>query len=333
MNKKFVNELNIGEKINDLFAITNANLSPFRPESGKLGSFLRCNISDRTGSLLAVMWENGEEAFSKIKNADVVVQIQGTVGQYRGETQVMIERLDIVDEANIDPTWFLAQSPRPLREMITALKKLVVQIKSGPLSWLINSLFQDEAFYRAFIQAPAAKGIHHAYLSGLLEHSLETAVFANTIAAQYPQYINRDLLLTGAILHDCGKIQEYSWKGVAISLTDEGKLFGHLVLGARLLEAQMAKRPDFPADLKQELLHMILAHHGIQEWGSPEPPKTVNAYALHHADYLSAQIAHFQNVLDTSSEQDGWTTKDYILGRSVYKGFLESGPSLRHSAI
>ncbi|HKM39425.1 MAG TPA: HD domain-containing protein [bacterium] len=320
---RYISSLKVGERIKDYFVATGATLTPFRPESGKRGSFLRLTLSDRTGSLPAIMWEGGERAFSQLGTEGTGVQIKGNVGQYRGDLQLVVEEITIADESSLQPAWFLPSSPRPLPTMEKELRAVINEVKSAPLSRLLEIIFDDEDFYRAFVQAPAAKMIHHAYLSGLLEHTLETVGFAVAIANQYPHYINRDLLLTGALLHDSGKIFEYSWEGLSFTITDEGRLFGHIVLTARLVEKTIASIKGFPTALRHELIHMILAHHGIEEWGSPRPPKTINAFALHHADYLSCELDHFQGLLQRGGgSKDNWTTMDRKLGRSVFSGFL-----------
>lgn len=323
MKRCFIKDFSVGERIDDCFVAVDATLNPFRPESGRSGRFLRFTIVDRTGSLPAIMWENGEAVFQYLESGNTLVQVRGNVGQYRGEPQVVVESVQIVEENDVDPSWFLPKSPRPLQEMLSELKQVVLSIKTHPLSGLLTNMFQDEAFYQAFIEAPAAKSVHHAYLGGLLEHSLETVAFAEVIADQFPKYVNRELLITGALIHDCGKIKEYSWhKG--IDVTNTGRLFGHIVFGAEIVNDYWPLPEPKPApEIKCELLHMVLSHHGCQEWGSPQPPKTINAFALHHADYLSAQIEHFQGVLGgTDKRHNCWTAKDFILGRRLYRGFL-----------
>ncbi|MGI6129271.1 MAG: 3'-5' exoribonuclease YhaM family protein [bacterium] len=319
--KRYVNQLQVGEKVQDVFVASDAALIPFRPDSGKSGSFMRFSLSDQSGSLPAIMWEGGELVFPQLKQG-VVVQIQGNVGQYRGQLQIIVERLELEPGA-VDPACFLPQTSRSRSAMEQELRIALKKVQLPALRSLLSDLFEDRAFYQAFTQAPAAKRIHHAYLGGLLEHTLETVFFAEAIFAQYPQYINRDLLLTGALLHDCGKILEYNWQGLAVNLTDDGKLFGHLVLGAKLVDERINRYPQFPSSLRQELIHMILAHHGTEEWGSPQPPKTVNAFALHQADFLSAELSHFQSVLQKAEESDAkWSVMDRKLGRSLYRGFL-----------
>lgn len=319
--KHYIRQLQLREKIDDYFVATDATLIPFRPGSGKNGSFMRLTLSDCSGSLPAIMWEGGERVFPQLKG-NAVVRIQGSVGQYRGEMQVIVDRLEIT-KGRVNPAYFLPQAPRSQQDMQRELGMAIDQVQLKPLRVLLDDLFGDQFFYQAFTEAPAAKSIHHAYLGGLLEHTLETFAFASAIAARYPEYINRDLLLTGALVHDCGKILEYQWQDLAVSLTDAGKLFGHLVLGAKLVEEKITRHPGFPPALKQELLHMILSHHGIEEWGSPQPPKTINAFALHHADFLSAEINHFQGLLAKAEESELlWTAVDKKLGRSVYRGFL-----------
>lgn len=319
--KRYINKLQLGEKIDDYFVATDATLISFRPDSGRSGSFMRLTLGDRSGSLPAIMWEGGEQIFPQLKRS-TMVRIRGSVGQYRNELQVVVDRLEIA-EGTVSPESFLPQAPRSQLDMLQELRIALDLVQLEALHSFLIDLFDDHVFYQAFIEAPAAKNIHHAYLGGLLEHTLETFAFAKAIADHYPQYINRDLLLTGALLHDCGKIVEYNWDGLVFDLTDDGKLFGHLVLGAKLIEERLTNRPGFPRALKQELIHMILAHHGTEEWGSPQPPKTINAFALHHADLLSAELNHFQGLLTRAEEADVlWTAVDRKLGRSLYRGFL-----------
>lgn len=321
VKQQFTSRLKPGDQVDDYFVALDPCLRTFKSGNGKNGMYLRLTLRDREGSLPAVMWEGGEAVYPGLKG-NPVVKVQGSVSRYHGELQVVIESITTAEGA-ADPADFLPTSPRARADMEAELATCLAEIRSEPLRWLLQAFFGDPAFFAAFSTSPAAKNIHHAYVSGLLEHTLETVRFARTIAECYPAYINRDLLLTGALLHDCGKIAEYRVEGLGFTLTDAGKLFGHLVLGAQMVEKRLAARPDFPLALKQELLHMVFSHHGSQEWGSPQPPKTINAFALHHADYLSAELSHFQEVLASGAEgREPWTATDRKLERSIYLGFL-----------
>lgn len=320
LKQQFTARLRPGERVEDYFVACEPQLRPFRNGGGRSGNFLRLTLRDREGALPAVLWDGAEAVYPRLKG-NPVVKVRGSVGSYQGELQVVVEAVELVAKGP-DPDYFLPSAPRPRAAMEQELTACRAEIQSEALSWLLEAFFGDPEFYAAFTRAPAAKSIHHAYVGGLLEHTLETAYFARAIAARFPAYINRDLLLTGALLHDCGKVQEYRVEGLGFTLTDAGRLFGHLVLGARLVEERLAARPDFPTILKEELLHMILAHHGSQEWGSPQPPKTITAFALHHADFLSAELNHFQGLLQAGVNEEGWTAADRKLERSVYLGFL-----------
>lgn len=320
LKQQFTARLQPGERVDDYFVACEPALRSFRNGGGRSGSFLKLTLRDREGSLPAVLWEGAEAVYPRLRG-NPVVKVRGSVGTYQGELQVVVEALEPARE-ELDPGNFLPSSPRPRPEMEKELAACLAAIENEPLRWLLSAFFADPAFYNAFARAPAAKNIHHAYIGGLLEHTLETVYFARAIAQRYPAYINRDLLLTGALLHDCGKVEEYRVEGLGFTLTAAGRLFGHLVLGARMVEERLAPRNDFPAALKEELLHVILAHHGSQEWGSPQPPKTITAFALHHADFLSAELNHFQGVLQAGVNEEGWTAADRKLERSVYLGFL-----------
>ncbi|MDK2855840.1 MAG: 3-5 exoribonuclease [Bacillota bacterium] len=320
VKRQFTARLKPGDEVEDYFVAAEPVLRPFRNGSGRSGSFLRLLLKDREGALPAVLWEGAEMVYPKL-GGNPVVKVRGSVNRYQGELQVVLEAITPTEE-ELDPAYFLPCSPRPREEMEAELAARLAEVRLVPLSELLAAFFGDPTFFAAFTRAPAAKSIHHAYVGGLLEHTLETVHFAATIAARYPAYINRDLLLTGAFLHDCGKIIEYRIEGLAFTVSDAGRLFGHLVLGARMVEERIASCSNFPPNLKEELLHMILAHHGSEEWGSPQPPKTINAYALHLADYLSAEMNHFEGLIRAAGGTEGWTAVDKKLERSVYLGFL-----------
>ncbi|MGI6605336.1 MAG: 3'-5' exoribonuclease YhaM family protein [bacterium] len=318
VKRQYTSQLRLGDQVDDFFVLTEAVLRPL-----KTGDrfFLRCNLRDRFGSVPAVMWEGAEGLYPTLRG-NPVVKVRGNVNSYNGALQVVLDGITLCQE-RLDPGYFLPVSTRPRQEMERELVSAVAEVRSEPLSWLLKTFFADPEFCARFSQAPAGKSIHHAYVGGLLEHTLETVHFARAIAVCYPNYINKDLLLTGALLHDCGKIHEYCVDGMAFGLTDEGRLFGHLVLGSRMVEEKLREKPDFPLSLQRELLHMILSHHGKEEWGSPQPPKTFNAFALHHADYLSAELNHFHSlVVHAEANRELWTATDRKLERSVYLGFL-----------
>jgi 3'-5' exoribonuclease len=200
--------------------------------------------------------------------------------------------------------------------MARHLDEVVTSVRQPHLAKLLGSFFGDAEFKRLYLEAPAAKRVHHAYLGGLAEHSLEVAELVLTIA-RFSQNMDRDLAVTAALLHDLGKIKEYSYRRV-IDLTDDGRLVGHTVLGYHMLLSRIGELQGFPQDLAQRLLHAILAHHGQMEWGAPVVPQTVEAAAVHHADLLSSRIKQFDQLAAGSEEANArWSAYDSSLGRSV----------------
>ncbi|MCP4387623.1 MAG: HD domain-containing protein, partial [Gammaproteobacteria bacterium] len=167
-------------------------------------------------------------------------------------------------------------------------------------------------------QAPAARRIHHAYLGGLLEHTLEVLQLCNTVLDIYPK-IDRSLLLTGALLHDIGKLREYVWD-FDLDYSTEGRLLGHIVMTDEMITDALAGMPEFPPELILRLRHMLLSHHGRHEWGSPRRPKTLEAIALHHIENLDAQINRFHLLIQSAPTGEPWTTYDRLLGRHLYAG-------------
>jgi 3'-5' exoribonuclease len=302
--------------------VTEKALCPFQDAARAGAQFLRLQLYDKTGTIQAVMWEQAAEGYRCC--ADVpIVRVRGKVTSYRDQPQLVVEGIWSVDPLQVNLEDFQATSARSRRDMVAELQQLVEELENNYLRALIQSFLDDRQFLVAFANSPAAKAIHHAYIGGLLEHTLETVSICKELARLYPQFIDLDLLLSGAILHDIGKIKEYDAQKINFEVTDMGKLLGHIIIGAQMVAETIKTLEGFPPFLATELLHMIISHHGKREWGSPEPPKTMNAFALHHADYLSAQISHFSQVVvkhrDSGSQ---WTPFDGKLERSVYLGFL-----------
>ena len=200
--------------------------------------------------------------------------------------------------------------------MLETIQAFLDNIGNSLLSSLAKVFYEDREFLQQFSQSPAARRIHHAYLHGLLEHTVELLKLANTVIEIYPQ-MDADLLITGILLHDIGKVREYSWE-LDIDYTDEGRLLGHIVIADEMISNAIRQLPDFPEDLALTLRHMLVSHHGRYEWGSPRRPKTLEAIALHHLENLSAQINRFSLILENRLPGEDWTTYDRLLRRQLY---------------
>jgi 3'-5' exoribonuclease len=185
---------------------------------------------------------------------------------------------------------------------------------------LLHAFFHDEKIAALFKKAPAAKGFHHVYIGGLLEHTLSVIRLLDQLAHYY-EGINRDLLITGGLLHDIGKIYEYSYDSI-FDYSDQGRLIGHIVIGIEMLDTKIASLEDFPEHLAMELRHLVLSHHGTHEFGSPKRPKTLEALIVHHIDDLDAKVNAFQEFIEDSSDNDDsrWTPFHKLLERFIYKG-------------
>ncbi len=323
MKKQMINNLRIGDEVETQALVLEANLHAFAAPHRSGEYFLKLILGDVSGRVKAVMWDppTGEDAVRQ----DDIVFVRGTVGEYHGP-QVVVSDLRKLDPLKVNRSFFQPVSERDKDQMIAELKEVIQKEISDPhLKALLHRFFSDEEFADRFALAPAARTIHHNYVSGLLEHTLEVIALCRNQAALYPQKINLDLLLTGAILHDIGKIEEYHQESLSFDFTDRGKLIGHISIGKEMLGQRLEGLSDFPQALRLELDHMILSHHGVRDWGSPEVPKTINAFALFHADMLSARLNQFTIIMDKHVPSSGdWTEWDRFLERSIYVPPIES---------
>jgi 3'-5' exoribonuclease len=207
--------------------------------------------------------------------------------------------------------------------MFAELLVIVEQIQTPCLKDLLLAFFRDEQIVKLFKKAPAAKGFHHVYLGGLLEHTLSVIRLLD-LAARHYTGVNRDLLLTGGILHDIGKIYEFQYDRL-IDYSDAGRLVGHIVMGVEMLDARIAKIEGFPENLAMELRHLILSHHGTLEYGSPKRPKTLEAMIVHYIDDLDAKVNAFQTFTSgTPDSESNWTPFHRLFERYIYKGSSSS---------
>ncbi len=204
--------------------------------------------------------------------------------------------------------------------MLKELKGLIGKVKNSYLRKLLDAFFKETGFVDAFCKAPAAKSVHHAYLGGLLEHTLSVTRLATLIARNYPE-LNVDILITGAVLHDIGKTTELS-VDVGFDYTDSGRLLGHIVTGTLMLDKKISEIKGFPTNLADTLKHIIVSHHGMYEWGSPKRPKTMEALALHYADDMDAKLMIIKSAMqrELGSAQSGWTGYNSLMGRYFFKG-------------
>jgi 3'-5' exoribonuclease len=228
---------------------------------------------------------------------------------------VKVERLKTLRREEISEEDYLPTTEKDRRALAEEILRAGRSFESEHLRELFESLVSDEEFWPAFCEAPAAKGMHHARVGGLLEHSASCLRIADGLAEIYP--VDRDLLLFGAIFHDVGKVRELSWDAGSFAYTTEGRLLGHVVLGERLVASHVAALPGFPEELRLRISHLLLSHQGETEYGSPERPKTLEALLVHLVDNLDARVAMY---LESTANvgPGGWSHHENPLGRALY---------------
>ncbi len=278
--------------------------------------FLTLTLADKTGTVEARVWDRVEEISTQFKEGDIVT-ITGQANTYRNQIQIQINKLK-QNKTPIDPAIFQESTPKDIKQMLSELKKLAHGIKNRHLRTLIESFMADHQFISEFKKAPAAKYFHHSYLGGLLEHTLSVSQMVIQVAEHYHD-LDGDLLLSGAILHDIGKIDELNFE-LNIEYSDKGRLLGHIVLGVLMVEEKLKSLKDFPSELALRLKHLILSHHGEFDFGSPKRPKFLEAFALHLVDDMDAKINGLGRLLKDDRQEGSWTVFNNLFQRYLFKG-------------
>jgi len=309
MAKQFIVDLKYGEAVRSQFMVYKKQLRDFKNKPGK---YLTLTIGDKTGQMEAKVWDKAEELALSFEEEDVVF-LEGQVELFNDKLQLKVVNLQKVDKYEIGD--FLPQTSKDVDKLFNYIK--AVNIQNPYLKSLLASFLNDEEFVSLFKKAPAAKSLHHCYLGGLVEHTYEVIKICEVVSELFPE-IDRELLFTGAILHDIGKIVELKFTKL-IDYTDEGRLIGHVVMGERIISERMATINGFPKELKIRLSHLLLSHHGEYEWGSPKRPKTLEACALHYAENLDAQVNRFILLIEKEKDKT-WADYDRLLQRHIYIG-------------
>ena len=278
--------------------------------------YLSLKLVDRTGSVDARMWGKlPEEFLGDDVPVPAYVAVEGHTHEYRGTLQVKLERLRLLRPDDVSEEDFLPATELDRRALAAELEDAGRRLENEHLRNLFEAMVSDEDFWSVFCEAPAAKTMHHARIGGLLEHSVNCMRIARQLADLYS--VDGDLLIFGAIFHDVGKVRELSWDKGAFAYTTEGRLLGHVVLGERLVSSYIATLPDFPEELRLRLSHVLIAHQGETEYGSPERPKTLEALLVHLIDNLDARAAMYVETT-TNVSPGGWSHHENPLGHALY---------------
>lgn len=281
--------------------------------------YLNLTLMDKTGEIRGRVWENAESLARTFRKDDFIT-LQATAVSYQNALQLNITTIRLVQPSEVDITDFLPQAQNETAHTLQQLQAIVKKITNPYLKQLVDLFLEDEQFVKRFTLAPGAKALHHVYLGGLLEHTLNVATLILQVGEHY-QNLNLDLLLTGGLLHDIGKIDELTYSR-SFDYSDSGRLIGHIVLGIEMINEKIRLISDFPQELALELKHLIISHHGEHEYGSPQKPKTVEALILYCLDNLDAKIEQIQSFIQLEGgDQTKCVGFHHLLDRHIYKSF------------
>ncbi|HBH51273.1 MAG TPA: CMP-binding protein [Planctomycetaceae bacterium] len=325
MARRFVNTLSDGDQVDEIYFLADRQIRVNRNAS----QYLLLELRDRTGTIIARMWNVSEENVAHIR-AGEYGQVRGKVQLFQGALQMIATTVTPIPAGQVNPDDFLRQSSRDLQALEVRLRELLGSISDPPLHRLMNCFLSDELLMADFCTAPAGMKAHHAYKGGLLEHVVNMLEIANR-CADLLSGVDRNLLLAGIFLHDLGKIRELSYSG-PYGYTDEGQLLGHLticleILVAKIAEVERVTGEPFPYETALRLKHMVLSHHGTYEFGSPKLPMTPEAVALHQIDNLDAKVHEVsRDIAEDPNGTSSFTPFNARLDRKLFKGIRPDTP-------
>ncbi len=295
--------------------------------------YLALVLADRTGQIEAKMWDNVEEFLEAFEQEDFL-KVKGLINKYKNRFQLTVHKLRRMQESEIDFADYLPKTTKDIGELWRSLADFVASFQNPHLKALLELFLADAEIAERYRNAPAAKTLHHAYIGGLLDHVVSLFRSCDLMCRNYPQ-VNRDLLMSGAFLHDIGKIYELTYNR-SFSYTTRGQLLGHMIIELEMLQAKIEQLPDFPSELKTLLEHLIISHHGQYEFGSPKLPMFPEALMLHYLDDLDSKMEAMRAQFERDAVVDGaWTSFNASLGRPLLNSakFLEGekGPQTAES--
>jgi 3'-5' exoribonuclease len=324
--KSFIEDLREGERIDELFMVKQVRHGETR--AGK--PYLHLTLGDKSGETGAPVWDNSE-AVTPHCRLGAVIRVRGMVQSYRDTLQLKVESIEPVEDQQVDLHHFIPVSSRTPDDMAHELRTVIEKVANRFLRLLLQDIFFGTETGAQFVAAPAAKGLHHAYQGGLLEHTLSMVKVASMLADHYPG-VDGDLLIAGVLLHDVGKTVELDAVAGAVEYSDTGRLKGHLLIGCEIITAAAAAIADFPGELLIHLHHLVLSHHGRLEFGSPVVPMTPEALLLSFIDDVDAKMNRFEQLrrkLKTGTPQ--WSDYQRSMERYLYLTPLDGNADLEQS--
>jgi 3'-5' exoribonuclease len=310
--RTWISDLQPGTEIEESFVVRSKDV---RQRRGG-GPFLAGTLGDKTGEVASLVWENVEQ-LGKILEVGSVVTVKGQVQRYNNRLQIVIRRAVAVAADKIDEALYVRSSSVDVDLLWQRLTALVEGVENEHLRQLLFRVISDPEIAGRFRISPAARGMHHAFRSGLLEHTVSMAIMGLELARHYA--LNADLVVAGCILHDLGKIWELDISS-SIEYTDEGRLLGHLTMEVLFVDRLISEMSDFPDETRRQLLHILLAHHGRYEYGSPRRPKTPEALVVHMVDLLDSKMAGMMEAINADGDPEAaWSPFSKILDRFIYR--------------
>lgn len=313
MKSHYVSDLQDGQALTAFFLV---GVKEIRTSQRTGKSWLELALRDRTGSIPAKMWDNFE-ALAKTFEADDVVQIRGRVKLYNGQKEMTLEQIVPAAVRDYDLSDFLAHTKYDVEKLFVELTAAIAGVRNPWIKQLLENVVNDQAIVPKLKRAPAAMSMHHAFVGGLLEHTVSLIGLGRAVVTHYPE-LDADVLLAGIVLHDIGKIDELSYER-ATNYTTAGRLLGHITIGTLLVREKIKAIPGFPETLAILIEHLILSHHGTYEFGSPSLPQTREAIALHFLDDMDSKMAAMRATLEGASGAEDWTERNPALHRALLR--------------
>ena len=313
MKQVWINQLRPGDNVNDIFVVRKLEIKEYNGRK-----FLSLEFGDKTGRIGGVCWEGVDEIIQNISPGNVV-SVRGSVGNYKDIPQITVITLQPSGSNQYNPSDYLPSGPHEPEKMIDEIDEIIDSIADSHYKKLLAEIFNDKDFRRKFMYSPAAKLWHHSYIGGLAEHTLNVFYLCRAACSVYDD-LDKDLLLTGALLHDIGKADTYSLDNF-FDYTDDGRLLGHIVIADKIITDSIAGIDDFPSEKAKLIRHLVLSHQGEYEQATPVLPQTLEANILYINDLMDSRVGGIKKVL-AKTRQPGqrWSNYVKLIERYIYFG-------------
>jgi 3'-5' exoribonuclease len=312
MKERFVTDLNPDAHVQTTFLVQARERKIARTGS----AYLDLELRDSSGVMRAKLWDCDRHTLDF--EVEDIVEVDGVVEDYQGMAQIRVRKISRCSPDEVDVFDYLPRSRREPAEMYATLVDRLRRVPEGPLRVLLLSILEDPSIAEKYTRAPAAMSYHHAFLGGLLEHVLSLVQLGDQVCDHY-EFLRRDLLLAGLVLHDVGKIEELSFSR-GFRYSTRGQLLGHISIGLEMVQEKMRQIPGFPAELKGQIEHIILSHHGKVEFGSPKEPMFPEALLVHFLDEIDSKLEAMRAQYATDQDRPGdWTARNPALRRELLK--------------